>query len=425
MLESYCKSRNIKNYYFYIDGGYSGSNLNRPEIQRLIDEAKQNKISHVIVYKLDRLSRSQKDTLYLIEDVFLKNDISFISINESFDTSTPFGRAMIGILSVFAQLERENIRERTRMGMKERIKNGYWMGGGKIPFGYDYDPKQGILVPNKDAEKVRAIYDLYLQGYSLQKIAVMLGLKYDKLAQQILLRKSNAGYIYYNGEEYLGKHEPIIPLETYEKAVALFKAKSKNHAQSTYLLTGLLYCAKCGAKMRHQKWGKYGTKLVCYSQQLSKPYLVKDPNCDNEKVWADEIEEAVISNLFNFSQKQVISEEEELKTYNDVIDILVQQINAQKNKLKKLYELYALGDDDVLISSIKDTKNEIKKLEEQLEIEKTKQTLTKNISNVKLKIKNLSETWEYMTMQEKQTIARTLIDKIFINGNNIEIEYKF
>ena len=163
-LTAYCVSKGIKNYDYYIDGGWSGSNIDRPEIQKLIKDVKDEKISHVIVYKLDRLSRSQKDTLYLIEDVFNPHNVDFVSLNESMDTSTPMGRLMLGILSAFAQLERENIRLRTSMGMKERVKSGLWMGGGRIPFGYDYNKEKGILVPNKDAEKVRQIYKLYIEG---------------------------------------------------------------------------------------------------------------------------------------------------------------------------------------------------------------------------------------------------------------------
>ena len=131
MLTAFCKTKNIKNYKFYIDGGFTGSNIDRPEMVKLIDDVKNEKISHVVVYKLDRLSRSQKDTLYLIEDIFNPYGVDFISLNENMDTSTPIGRAMLGIMSAFAQLERETIRERTRMGMKERVKSGLWMGGGR------------------------------------------------------------------------------------------------------------------------------------------------------------------------------------------------------------------------------------------------------------------------------------------------------
>lgn len=223
MLTAYCVSKGIKNYKYYIDGGFSGSNIDRPELKRLMDDIKKGKVGQVLVYKLDRLSRSQKDTLFLIEDVFNPNNVDFISLNESMDTSTPLGRLMLGILSAFAQLERENIRERTSMGMKERVKNGYWMGGGRIPFGYDYDPKEGILVPNSEAETVRRVYELYLAGYSTNSIARILNLSYEKLARQILTRKTNAGFIVYKGEEYLGRHKPIISLETYEKAMQMME----------------------------------------------------------------------------------------------------------------------------------------------------------------------------------------------------------
>jgi len=199
MLEAHCVSRGIKDYEFYIDGGYTGSNIDRPELQRMINDAKVGSISHVVVYKLDRLSRSQKDTLYIIEDILNPHNVDFTSINEHMDTSSPMGRLMLGILSAFAQLERENIRERTRMGMIERVKSGLWPGGGRIPFGYEYDKEQGILVPNQDAETVRKIYALYIKGYSLNRISQMVGLKYEKLAYQILTRKSNAGFITYNG----------------------------------------------------------------------------------------------------------------------------------------------------------------------------------------------------------------------------------
>ena len=200
MLSAFCVSKRIENHEFFIDGGFSGSNLERPEMKRLIAEAKEKKICRVIVYKLDRLSRSQRDTLYLIEEIFNPNGIDFVSMNESMDTSTPLGRLMLGILSAFAQLERENIKERTRMGMAERVKAGFWPGGGRVPFGYDYDPEKGILVPNSDAQTVRLIYNLYISGTPMYKIAKTVGLKYERLAVQILKRKSNAGYIVYNGK---------------------------------------------------------------------------------------------------------------------------------------------------------------------------------------------------------------------------------
>lgn len=122
-LEKYCEVKDWAITHRYSDPGFSGSNIKRPGIRELIAAAKQGDFDLVLVYKLDRLSRSQKDTLYLIEDVFQANQVDFVSLSENFDTSTPFGKAMIGILSVFAQLEREQIKERMTMGKIGRAKS--------------------------------------------------------------------------------------------------------------------------------------------------------------------------------------------------------------------------------------------------------------------------------------------------------------
>ena len=146
-IESYCKAKGWTLLHIYTDGGYSGGNTNRPALQKMLEAIRRGEASAVVVYKLDRLSRSQKDTLTLIEDSFLSHNTDFISINENFDTSTPFGRAMIGILSVFAQLEKDQITERFTMGRIGRSKAGYFHGGGNAPTGYDY--RDGLLIVNE------------------------------------------------------------------------------------------------------------------------------------------------------------------------------------------------------------------------------------------------------------------------------------
>ena len=130
-LEAYCRMKGISQFRRYVDGGFSGSNLSRPAVGELIEAIRSGAVERVVVYKLDRLSRSQKDTLYLIEDVFLPHGVDFVSINENIDTGSPYGRAMIGILSAFAQLERENIFLRTRMGMVERSSRACGRAGAR------------------------------------------------------------------------------------------------------------------------------------------------------------------------------------------------------------------------------------------------------------------------------------------------------
>ncbi|MCL2637252.1 MAG: recombinase family protein [Oscillospiraceae bacterium] len=425
MLTAHCVSKGIKDYDFYIDGGFTGSNIERPELGRLISDIKNGVVNSVLVYKLDRLSRSQKDTLYLIEDVFNPHGVDFVSLNESMDTSTPLGRLMLGILSAFAQLERENIRERTRMGMKERVKAGLWMGGGRIPFGYDYDKEQGILVPNKDAETVRKIYDLYLEGYSCSKIAQMVGLKYEKLALQILTRKSNAGFINYNGEEYIGRHEPIISLETYQKAMDYMLSRSVTRpSDSNYLLTGLLYCGKCGAKLRYQKWGKHDCKLVCYSQDKNKPHLHKDPNCDNGRQWAADIEGAIVHDLFTFSLKgkKAVNIKEATQS---IIEILKKQYDEISKKIKRLYVIYSEGGDNILLETIEDLRKQLTDIQKQIELEQERNSISGQMQSLQKTLTTLKETWEYMTRHEQKNIVRSCISKIVITDNQVEVFYKF
>ena len=204
---SYAKSKDYTEFEYYIDGGYSGKDLNRPAIQKLIEDCKNHRIDAVFVFKLDRISRSQRDTLYLIEEVFNKYDVSFISMRENFDTSTPFGKAMIGVLSVFAQLERETILERTRIGLKKRAEAGLWRGGGKIPFPYRYDRNTGTLIPiSGQVELLHKMISLYISGKSFNAIGTIVGMD-ESLVETRILSITNTGKVPYRDEIYEGKHE--------------------------------------------------------------------------------------------------------------------------------------------------------------------------------------------------------------------------
>ncbi len=420
MLKGYCQSKEIKNYSLYIDGGFSGANIDRPEMKRLIEDIKEGSIECVAVYKLDRLSRSQKDTLYLIEDVLLPHKTSFVSLRENMDTSTPIGRAMLGIMSAFAQLERETIKERTGLGMRERVKSGLWPGGGKTPFGYDYDRERGILVPNEDAETVREIYSLYLQGYSTLKIAKLTGLKYERLAIQILKRKTNIGSIVYNGVEYKGCHQPIISESIFSAAQAEMKRRSRKSTRtSKSLLSGLIVCGVCGSKMRYQKWsgGKY--KIYCYSQDKSKSHLARGSVCDNVKIFADELEKIVLDDIFSLKYE----EKEGKNAETDILDVLEKTKISVKKKLSRLYELYSDSDDDVLVGEIKRRKQELSEIDEKIRSEKENRSVSKASKEQLEKLSALQGVWDTMSLEEKQSVLRELIDKIVITYETVEIFY--
>lgn len=417
-LEAYCRMKGIAQFQRYVDGGFSGSNLTRPAITELVEAIRNGNVERVVVYKLDRLSRSQKDTLYLIEDVFLPHGVDFVSINENIDTGSPYGRAMIGILSAFAQLERENIFLRTRMGMVERVKQGYWPGGGKIPFGYDYDADKGILVPNSDAETVREIYARYLEGQSTGRIARELGLKYEHLVRQILLRESNTGVIVYRGETYRGRHEPLVDADTFARVARRLQRSDKPRAAaSNKLLTGLLVCGHCGAKMRYQKWGGAGDKLVCYSRDRSKPHLVHDANCPNRGVMARRVEEVVIRDLSRLAAEPVSprSSKKEPAECRRAFD------RAQR-KLRRLYELFAEGEDDTLRDAIARARQECSRAEQALE--HAQQAERKEEQDAAQQaLQTIGSCWDKLSDAEKQTLVRACVQRIVLQNDKIEIFY--
>lgn len=424
-LEQYCKLKDITDYEFYIDGGWSGSNIDRPEIKRLMDEIISGKVGAVIVYKLDRLSRSQKDTIFMLEEVFNPYNCSFVSLNENFDTTTPYGKAMIGILSVFAQLERENIRERTRMGMYERVKSGYWMGGGRVPFGYDYDANRDILVPNEHAEDVRQIFDLYLQGYSTTRLAKMFDVSSDKHITNILDRVTYLGKINFCGEIIDGLHEPIIDEQTWNSVQAERQKRStKNIVTSSYLLTGLIYCGKCGARMRYQKWGKNGLKIYCNSQQHSRPEFVVNPDCDNLKLDACDVEDIVKKDLFNYT-KQNKRIDTEINVKASALQTLKQKYDVVSGRIKRLYNLYAASEDDILLETINENKNELAEISRQIENEKKLSAVVNDLNEKNKTIATIEDSWDSMSIKDKQKAIRICIDRIEISDTNISIKYAF
>lgn len=428
-LQAYCTVKGWENVKFYTDPGFSGSNLNRPAIQELISDAMAGRLNAVVVFKLDRLSRSQKDTLYLIEDVFLPNEVDFVSISEALDTSTPFGRAMIGILSVFAQLERENIYLRTRIGMKGRVSAGYWRGGGNVPFGYDYDREKKILVPNADSPKIQQIFDLYIKGYSCQKIADMFGLNNELRVRNILKRHTYCGFINYKGEEYPALHEPLISEETFLVAAAEMDRRSRGSLvasgkNSYHLLTGLVYCGDCGARMRYMKWGK-PFKLVCYSH-VSKEHMIKDRDCPNMGFVAADIEELVINKLLGIGSSVPLEEFDAKWRSQNTREILEKRIADATLRLKRLYGLYSESADNVIHERIFEVRDQIRLLQEELDNEDKVSLKDNHINYVRERIKNIGGIWPSLTPMERQTLIRDCVDKIILfHDGSVEIYFSF
>lgn len=416
----YCERNGVVIDKWYVDGGYSGSKLDRPEIQKLLDDAESGLIETVYIYKLDRLSRDTADTLELMYRILPKFGVKVISMTEEIRTENPMDKVMLTMNAAMNQYEREVIRMRMSAGMVERVKKGYWMGGGRIPWGYYYDRNDGILHVNEEqAEMVRNAYRLYLDGYSCDKISHILGFKGERIVTNILKRKSNIGFIEYKGNVYKGLHEPIIDENTFCQAQELMKRRSTNsHVANNHILTGLCFCGICGARMRYHKWdGNH--RLICYSQMKGKEYMQKDKNCNNKVVIASKIETEV-EEYFNEFALTIDESEEEKCDKTSIIEKTIKTTNA---KIKKMYETYFERQSNNLLEMILEEENKIKELE--IELMKLKSGESSKISLEKIrKIKNISDIWESLDKKDKNKVLKECIEKIIITNGDVEIYFR-
>jgi site-specific DNA recombinase len=220
----------------YDDGGFTGANLDRPALKNLLEHIEARRVDCVVVYKVDRLSRSLLDFARLM-GVFEQRSVGFVSVTQQFNTTTSLGRLTLNILSSFAQFERELISERTRDKMSAARRKGKWTGGMPV-LGYDIDPRGGRLVVNqKEAARVQQIFDLYQQHRSVAALldelhrrkwtakswttksgAERQGGPFSKATLVRLLTNAiYAGKVDHKGTLFLGEHDAIVAPEVWER----------------------------------------------------------------------------------------------------------------------------------------------------------------------------------------------------------------
>ncbi len=432
------------NLVLFIDDGYTGTKMtDRPALAAIMDSIKKYnsgksnvRIGTFVVARIDRLGRTLLGTLQFIQDYIVskkdskgstinnnRDDINFISVAETYcriERNNPQGKFLLMLFASLAEFDRDQIVKKLKDGMISRVEAGKWPGGGNIPYGYNYNKTTGILeVIPEQAEKIREIFRLYIdEKMSPQKIATRLGFKGEKIVMNILRRKSLTGCIEYKGKEYQGLHDAIISLDKWEEAQDEIATRSVHRTDSEHLLSGLLQCGECGSRMRYQKWNKQGDcKIVCYSTQKStkesKPYLVKDESCGQERFWASDVEEAVVETLFQMSYL-ASQQPSSSKPHFNPMEAIMRELKAEKMKLGRLYDFDDEDEDDVLKDKILATKARIKELERQLRDEQQKATITKKVEKAKNIIRNLKEQWPNMTAQERQNVCQELIEKIVV-----------
>lgn len=457
-LQKYAEAMGWDVYKIYVDPGFSGGNTDRPALSEMIRDIKHGEIDKVAVYKLDRLSRSQKDTMILIEDVFLAHNVDFVSMNENFDTSTPFGRAMVGLLSIFSQLERENIKERTMMGKEARAKEGKWGGGSSVPVGYDYNPDTEELVVN-EYEKMQILeaVDLLFKGTPLRTITNILnnkGYTYRgrsgkvsnweaKRLKYVLRNKTYIGYIKYAGQYYKADHEPIFDEETFNKIQEILNIRDEEHAgkytktrkQSTYL-GGMIYCKHCGARYCRQagkKWKDNEPPLYysCYSRNKSVPKMIKDPNCKNKNWRMPELDNIVLGEIKKLAMDPeyfhtLVKDEKTKKDAPTKIDVIKKEIQTLDDQISRFMDLYGLGTFTIeqVSEKVNPLNDQRKKLNRELEILNAEAGVISEEETREI-VETFDEVIEHGDLDEIRLLISSLIYYIELDNDDVYIYWKF
>jgi len=304
----------------YDDGGFSGGNIERPALKRLLADIEEKKIDAVVVYKVDRLSRSLLDFTRLME-VLDRNGCSFVSVTQQFNTTHSMGRLTLNILLSFAQFEREIIAERTRDKMSAARKKGKYVGGSPV-LGYDVDPKtKRLLVNEGEAAMVREIFAMYLEHPAMLATVTELnsrgwqrkrwinrkgtesgGGTWDKgNLHRLLTNIIYTGRVKYEGVIYPGEHPAIIEEAVWEKTQAFLHRNAKEGGKRVReshgaLLRGLLHCPHCNHAMTHSWTKKQGGRCYRYYvcvQAIKKGY----GSCPTGSLPAGEIEKFVVERI--------------------------------------------------------------------------------------------------------------------------------
>jgi site-specific DNA recombinase len=290
----------------YDDGGFSGGTLDRPALKRLLVDIKAGKVDIVVVYKIDRLSRSLMDFSRLVE-VFDQHKVTFVSVTQSFNTTTSMGRLTLNILLSFAQFEREVIGERIRDKFAASRKRGMWMGGW-APLGYEVRDRK-LIVNEVDAKLVRSIFQRFLKigsatALARELIAENTRNKYGKLIDKGMLYKllNNPVYVgvaMHKGVSHPGEHVGIIDRKTWDKVQTKFqesprKRAAATRAQTPALLKGLIF-GPTGIAMSPTHTRKNGRLYRYYLSQAALKQGSSD--CPVARVPAAEIEKIVIDQV--------------------------------------------------------------------------------------------------------------------------------
>lgn len=432
-LEAYCKSQGWEAVEQFIDDGYSAKDINRPNFTKMMDRIKHGDIDVLLVYRLDRLTRSVID-LYDILKTLDSHNCMFKSATEVYDTTNAMGRLFITLVAAIAQWERENLAERVRLGMEKKTKLGKWKGG-TPPYGYKIiDTK--LVINDDEAPVVKKIFDMSkrLGFYTIAKQLTEIGYPTRKgsswhvdTIRDIANNPVYAGYLTFNegGKSpkkaikelklYEGRQDKIISREEFwELQTLLEKRKTSGGKRETsnYYFSSLLKCGRCGHSMSGHK--SAGRKTYrCSGKKAGK-------NCTSHIILEDNLVKKVFSifddlvgkihgptSAAEYSPDKVVKLETELKALNKLM-----------LKQKTMYENDII-DIDELISVTASLREKEKQLS--VELRNIKQSERSNNNDIQYLTENIETLWTYANEYERKEIMNTIFSQIVIDTQE---EYK-
>ena len=442
------------------DGGYTGGNMDRPALKRLLAAVEARSVDCVVVYKVDRLSRSLLDFARIIE-IFDRNGVSFVAVTQQFNTTSSLGRLTLNILLSFAQFEREIISERTRDKMSAARRKGKWIGGHPV-LGYDIDPKGGRIIVNPtEAEQVRTMFALYRQHGSLLPVlqesmrrglvtkrwktedgSIRGGKPFTRGALHATLTNVlYTGMVDHKGVLYAGEHDRIIDQGTWDKVHETLRRNRGDKGATVRnklgaLLRGVLFCVPCGTRMMHtytMRKSKRYRYYVCYNAQQQ-----GWQNCATKSVSASAIETAVLDSIRRIGTDPKLAE----AVANEALDQLArrrreldQESETQRRSLRQSNQALAREAADTSVDSgarfdrIVGIQKEIETTERQLvEIAAERKFLDSeriNSEDLRRTLADFNTVWSSLTTKEQEQMIHLLVAKVGYDGRTGKVTVNF
>jgi site-specific DNA recombinase len=447
----------------YDDGGFTGGNMERPALQRLLADIEAGKIDCVVVYKVDRLSRSLLDFAQMMQ-TFDKHRVSFVSVTQQFNTATSMGRLVLNVLLSFAQFEREIISERTRDKIAATRRKGKWAGGHPI-LGYDVDPRGFRLVVNEaEAVRVRAIFNLYLEHEALLPVVQELerrgwvnkrwttrkgrergGQPFERTSlYRLLTNVAYVGKVRYKDEVHDGEHPGIVDPADFQRVQTLLQRNGQTRGAPVRnkfgaLLKGIIRCVPCDCAMTPSHTTRNGTKryryYVCSSAQKR-----GWNTCPSKSIPAAQIEEFVVGQIKCIGQDRALLEEVLAQARQQdaarTSELEAEQRSLEKDlarwhaELRKLSCQLRPGDDNgSIISRLADLQERIglvegrmRKVREQIQTVQ-QQLLDEEETAVAMSV--FDPVWEALTPREQARVIGLLVERVDYDGASGKVSITF